>query len=475
MRHIVKKYISFSAGLWIKSLLSFFMVPVISWLVDPSEFGKATMYSTAYAILQILIPFGTPNSFLRFYYQKSEEERSVLLWSCLKVPLLLWGVSSVGLVLSWEAVSLFLVNIKDYTVVLLLSLHALISIFQIFNQNLIRLRERGRLYSAVLLVESCANPIFLFILLPVSGRTFYSVLYAQVLASLASLMVGVFFERNYWFPVKVEKRLVTEVVKYGYPFVFSGIVWLILNWIDRIVLRIYVDFSAIGLYSTAFKLSSVLGLFTSGFSTIWYPYAYQQYEKSPESKTIFSKTLNYVSFFVFLLGFLILGFKDVIFLLFAKTYRSAATISPFLLLSPIMLTLSVVVARGIDFSKKTYWFIISDGTAALFNLVGNFALIPILGAKGAAISTGLSMIIVFAIESSASERLYPVGYNVKRVYLLTSFFVVVALFNTFVMNVIVSSLVSFLGVGMTILVYKDESKKVFTEGLETMRELLHKR
>lgn len=140
-----------------------------------------------------------------------------------------------------------------------------------------------------------------------------------------------------------------------------------------------------------------------------------------------------------------------------------------------MLAVGAVVARGIDFSKKTYWFIISDGTATLFNLVGNFALIPILGAKGAAISTGLSMIIVFAIESFASERLHPVGYDLKRVYLLTCVFVAVALFNTFTTNVILTALVSLAGAGVVMLVYKQEFKRLFSEGLQIVQELLHRK
>ncbi|MGQ9856724.1 MAG: lipopolysaccharide biosynthesis protein [Fervidobacterium sp.] len=471
MEDILKKYLSFSAGIWARAIISFFTVPIVSWVINPNEFGKATMYSTVYSISQILLPVGTPNSFMRFYYQKSEEEKSTLLWSCMEVPILLWAIVSSLAMLFWKSVSFFLVNSEDYKVVVLLSFHMLVGIFQIFNQNLIRLRDRGKLYSVVLLTESIANLMFLFILLPFFHRTFYLILYPQLFSSVVSLIVGIVFERSYWFPIRVQKETLREVLLYGYPFIFSGVVWLVLNWIDRIFLRIYTDFNTIGLYSAAFKLSSILALFTSGFSTIWYPYAYQQQENGNKSKEIFPKVLNYVSLLTFSLSFLILCFKDVVFLLFAKSYRSAASISPFLLLTPIMMTLSVTVARGIDFAKKTYWFVISNSAAALFNFVGNAMLIPIYGAKGAAISTGLSMIIVFIIESTVSTKLYPVDYELWKIYILTGVYIFTALVNTFTLNVFAGVLASFFGAFITIILYIHEFKKLYSEGKRFISEL----
>jgi len=218
-----------------------------------------------------------------------------------------------------------------------------------------------------------------------------------------------------------------------------------------------------------------MNLFTSGFSTLWYPFAYEQYEKNPDNGALFSKVLDYVAFLTFSLGLLVLAFKDVIFLLLAKTYRSSANISPFLLLSPIMLMMSIVVARGIDFSKKTYWFIVSNGFAAIFNLIGNFLLIPIFGARGAALSTGLSFIIVFAIESTVSRRLYPVQYNLTKIYVITTLFCISAAFNTFSTTYIFPSLSSFAVLIVVLYLYKDEFADLLREVTTLFSSVVKKR
>jgi O-antigen/teichoic acid export membrane protein len=464
MNTLIKRYLSFSIGIWIRPIISFITVPIVSWLIDPSEFGKASMYSTFYSILTLVTLFGTSNAFMRFYFQKSEEERNELLWSCLSIPLILWMITSVVLFVFRYQINSFLIGTKDANVHILLSAKVLVGILQNFNLSVIRMRGRGLIYSFLLMLESISYAAFILVFAFCVSRNFYAILYAQLFSVTTSLILGILLERNYWFPVRIRKNLISEVVKYSYPFVFTGLLWWLLTWIDRIVLRMYVDFNEIGLYSTAFKLASIVSLFSSGFSTIWQPYAYEYFENNPENKGVFSKVFDYVSFGVFSLGFLVLVFKDIVFLLFSQSYRSAASISPFLLLSPIMLALAAVVARGIDFAKKTYWYIISDGSAALFNVMGNFLLVPTLGAKGAAISTGLSMIIVFTIEYLASVRYYPVKYKIGRVYTIFAIFIVISWINTFYGGVF-SVASALFGIVITLVFYKNEfvilSRKIF--------------
>jgi O-antigen/teichoic acid export membrane protein len=228
----------------------------------------------------------------------------------------------------------------------------------------------------------------------------------------------------------------------------------------------YTSFAEIGLYSAAFKLIAVMNLFTTGFSTFWYPFAYEQYEKNPENREIFSKVFEYVSFLMLALGLIILSGKNLIFMLFAKSYRSSAYIAPFLLLYPVSIMMAIVVARGIDFAKKTYWFMVSDGVAALFNLFGNLLLIPSLGAKGAALSTGLSFVIVFAIESSVSVRLYPVKYSFKKVYTSIGIFTIVAALNSFIERPSVGVLSGLMGLTLVILLYQDVFKRLVRDVFE---------
>ncbi|WP_041077416.1 lipopolysaccharide biosynthesis protein [Thermotoga caldifontis] len=474
-RDLLKKYISFSLGTWLRTLISFFTTPITTWLINPEEFGKATMFSTVYSILLLVALLGTTNSFLRFFPQKSEQEKQTLLWSCLIPPVLLSILASLVVFIFRSSINTFLVGTSDSKAHVILIATLMTGIFQTFNLNLVRSKGRAILFSTIEVVQSLSQVGFILLYALLVGRNFYALLYAQLFSNLVALMVGMAFERSYWFPVKVNRKLVLEIIKYGYPFVFSGLVWWLLHWIDRLVLRLYTNFSEIGLYSAAFKIISAMNLFTTGFSTLWYPFAYEQYEKNPENQTIFKRALDYVAFLVFSAGFLLLSFKDVIFLLLARSYRPASAIAPFLILNPVMITMAIVVARGIDFSKKTYWFIVSDGTAAVLNLAGNFLLIPIFGARGAAVSTGLCFIVVFAIEAGVSKRLYPVPYDLKKVYYLVAVFVFSAILHTFSQNLFLPVLSSALGLLATIFLYRSEFSKVLSIAADFLKTILHRK
>lgn len=472
---LLKKYLSFSLGTWLKALISFFITPITTWLINPAEFGKATMFSTAYSIFLLVSLLGTTQSFLRFFPQKSDEEKPILLWSCLIVPIFMSILVSLVVFIFKNPVNSFLVGTAASNAHLILIIALVTGIFQTFNLNLARSRGRGIFFSALQVVQSVSQIGFILLYAFFVNRDFYALLYAQVFSNIAALVFGMFFERSYWLPVKIDKGLIHEILKYGYPFIFSGLLWWLLTWTDRFVLRLYTSFSDIGLYSAAFKIITAMSLFTTGFSTLWYPFAYEQYERNPENRMFFKRALDYVAFLVLSAGFLLLSFKDVIFSLLAQSYRSAAQISPFLLLYPLLAVLITIVGRGIDFSKKTYWLIVCNGTAALFNLAGNFLLVPVFGSKGAAMSTAFSFIVLFAIESSVSKKLYPVLYDLKKVYSLVALFILSANLHTFSRNLLLAVSSSVLGLVVTIFLYKSEFLRTLSIGVEFLKSVLHRR
>lgn len=227
-----------------------------------------------------------------------------------------------------------------------------LGIFQTFNQTVIRMAGRGLIYSALQVMNSLSNVGFLIAYAMFVQRNFYALLYAHVFSNLTTLTLGIYLQHEHWLPIKIDKNLLREIFVYSYPVLFSGLLWWLLGWTDRIMLRMYTSFAEIGLYSATFKLIAVMNLFTSGFSTFWYPFAYEQYEKNPENREMFSKVFDYVSFLMLTLALMILSGKNLIFMLFPKSYRSSAYIAPFLLAHPVVVMMAIVVARGIDFAKK---------------------------------------------------------------------------------------------------------------------------
>ena len=79
VRKYLKLFVSFSLGTWIRAIVSFFTTPIITHLMNPDEFGKSAMYTTAFGIANMIVLLGTDQTFVRFFCDYEEQKRSKLL------------------------------------------------------------------------------------------------------------------------------------------------------------------------------------------------------------------------------------------------------------------------------------------------------------------------------------------------------------------------------------------------------------
>ena len=237
------------------------------------------------------------------------------------------------------------------------------------------------------------------------------------------------------------------MIKYGLPFIPAGIIGWIFTSMDRIALRNWSSFNELGLYTAAFKFVFALNIIKTSFSNFWVPISYEYYEKSSSNTLFFSKMFLTISYLMFLLATLMIMSKDLIVLILAKTYRESAVIMPFLVFMPIMWVISEISVIGINFKKKTHWHIWITTISAAVNLIGNIMLVPILGAKGAAISTGISYIVFFFLRTIISRKLYSVEYYLRKTSISIIILCCFAFYATFI-----SYNISHIIIGITLLV-----------------------
>jgi hypothetical protein len=127
---------------------------------------------------------------------------------------------------------------------------------------------------------------------------------------------------------------------------------------------------------------------------------------------------------------------------------------PFLIFNPIMFTISETTCAGIGVSKKSYLNIIVALGACLINLAGNLLLVPVLAGKGAAISTGCSYIVFWALRMILSNRYYYVNYGNAKFLFITLLTAGYALYNTFVRFNWISVVLYAVLIGLLLFLYR---------------------
>ncbi|WP_255993626.1 lipopolysaccharide biosynthesis protein [Clostridium perfringens] len=459
MNILLKKFIEFALGSGITLILGFISSPIITRLIMPDNYGKFSMFNTVTNLILVVVMVGLDQAYVRFFYEEKEDSRKKLLRESIKIPIIINIIFSFILIIFYRPFSKFIVGQYSFSIIVMLIIQNTLGIIGRFALLVVRMQQKGKLYSVLQVITKLtyiAGVLGLFIIF---GNSYNTLVLALILSNLVCVLWAIFTERNEWFGVSKKINLKTtnkELVVFGAPLIFSMAITWIFQSMDKFFIKEFSGYGELGLYSAAFTIIALLNAVQGTFTTFWVPVANEKYVENPaESKKFFSKINLIVSFGMLIIAIGIITFKDFLILLLGPKYRQASNIFPFLVFMPIMYTISETTVLGISFKKKNKNHIYIAIISAIVNLVGNLILVPSLGAKGAAISTGLSYIVFFTARTVISKRLYYVDYNLKMFYISTVLVTVLAIYASFNTSMLILVLLGIVILLIVCLIYRE--------------------
>lgn len=433
---LLKKFIQYAIGNIVVLILGFISSPLITRLISPDEMGKFSMFNMFTSLLIIIVTLGVDQSYVRYYYDIEVKERSLLLKVCFRISMIVNLVVSVVMLAMYKYISQYIVNETTLLVVIVIIFHIACSILSRFALLEIRMKQKANIYSLLNIVMKCAYIVFTIVFFLIFKDNYLTLILATVVSNILMGLLAVIIERKEWLSIEKNINLslrIDKIIRYGIPLVFSLSITWIFQSIDKISIKSFCGFEEIGLYSGAMTIISLLNALQGAFTTFWTPIAFQKYseDKGSEAKEFFKDINEIVSFVMLIFVVLMVVFKDLIIYLLGEKYRSAVFIFPFLVFMPVMYTVSETTVLGVNFKKKTSKHINISIVAAAFNMAGNYVLVPKFGAKGAAISTGLSYIVFFILRTYYSNKYYKVDFKLKKFFIILFFIYILAIYSSF--------------------------------------------
>lgn len=452
MNGLFKKFIEFAIGNGVVLLLGFISSPIITRIISPEELGKSSMFTTFTSLMIVIVMMGIDQAYIRYYYDEDEEVRGGLLGKSLSITIGLNLIVTLVLLLFYKQVSYFIVDNTSFFLIVLILIHTIFSIIGNFAMIHVRMKQKGKLYSSLNVINKASYIIFVGLLFVVFKDNYLTIIIATILSNIVKMVWAIYSERKDWKSIGHINNIKTttrDLVTYGMPFIFSMAITWIFQSVDRVSLRIFSSYEEIGLYTGAMTIIALLNNFQGAFTTFWTPVAYEKYYNNPEDTEFFSNINQIVSAGMLLISIGLIATKDIVIGLLGEEYQGAQFIFPFLVLMPIMYTISETTVLGINFKKKTKYHIYIASFSAIFNVVGNLLLVPKLGAKGAAISTGLAYVIFFLSRTYYAGKLYKIKFYMRRFWICTiSVYILAAYSSIYKFNYVIL----FLSVFSTILV-----------------------
>jgi O-antigen/teichoic acid export membrane protein len=199
---------------------------------------------------------------------------------------------------------------------------------------------------------------------------------------------------SYPWDFEIRKKLML----FSIPAALAGIFTVYMVWVDRIFLGYFFPSESVGIYQAISQFSVLFSVILSSFNSIFSPIIVQLHSNKDltsleEFYRIITKWVVYITSPIFLVIFFYSS--DIIAILFGNQYLEGTI--PLIILTCGQM---VNVATGpVGFlltmtGKQNSWFFIS-ASMLLLNIFLNYLLIPRYGLVGAALSTAISISLLF--------------------------------------------------------------------------------
>lgn len=408
----------------------FLSFPILTRIFSVGEYGLMSLVTTTLFIAVAVVKFGIPNSIVRFYAEYRAADRLPSFFSTLFLALsgfaLLAGACFI------LAVQVFKDLFHDSTLTALLSLASLLIVTGCMSDVLmsfLRAEQRTKLYNVFAILRRYLTLAagILFTLYLVQGVKGYFL--GQLLAGTVILgaLLLVFRKRLALRRENVSKEILTTSLRFGFPLVWAEFGHLLLNYVDRYLIQVYLGAGALGLYTAGYNLATHIT------EAIIYPINYAMTpvymsilvkKGEAETKVFFSKMFRY--FLLVLLpavfGSIAVG-KDMIAVLASKKYLESYTVLSYVLVGQAVYACTIILNSGLFINKKTHVLNNLMIAACAVNILLNMALIPRFGIVGAAQATLLSYTLyaLAVVFYSFREFRFPIDYHHILLYTGASF------------------------------------------------------
>lgn len=396
--------------------INFAIFPLLAYVLTVEEFGVYALLTTFALLSATLFNCGLNRSLERFYLDKEEGNPSAVMSMGLLCEAL-FGLFFIGagLALVFTFKEALLDHQKIEWAAFALALLGCLPT-QLFNLSLNGLRLNFLPWHFTLL-NIAQNTISLTLSLyfviglrwGVAGFVGGMAIGYSLIAPVA---IAILYRRVKW---AWDWQLAKKMLAFGYPFVFVDVSRWIYTSLDRWMLAELADTTEVGLYSMAFKLSTLLIFMISAFSLAWTPQALKAHGQDPNHREQYSRCLTLWFFFLsFVAGGISLFGREVFMLLTPPSYWPAGQLLPWVATGLALFGTTYVTMIAMMITKRTHHLTVLAWAAAGINIVLNLWWIPLWGAQGSAAATLVTYCLLSASYLLLAQRLYPIPLEYSR-------------------------------------------------------------
>ena len=396
------------------TLSNLILLPILTKNLAIADYGAWALIMVTLGLLPWLITLGLPAAMTRFLAAATDKrDIQEAFYSMGFIALLASSIISGLLFLFVPQIAASLFH-NNNTIALLLILNILIACLTFYVLQYFVTFQQIKTYSALTIFNVYLNTALIayFVLL---GHG----IEGAVIALLIQQLVG-FTVTTYLIVAQIgvaipKLRHVRQYLAFGMPLVPANVAGWIVNSSDRYLIALFLGAAAVGYYSPAYTLGSILTMVSAPLAIMLPPVLSKYYDDNniADVRTILTYSLKYYSGIVLPFVFAVSVLSKPL-LLVLTTQQIAANgylVTPLVAAGTALIGASGVVLLILALRKRTAIIGAIWTLSAVLNLSLNLVLIPYLGLIGAAITTFLAFLLAFVLITYYSLREFKFDVN----------------------------------------------------------------
>ena len=408
MKNLKKNFLVYTISNFANSSVPFILLPILTNDFSPSEYGTLSIY-------QAFILFLTPFILLNYqtavsvkYFQTEREIFRQYLSSSLLVPIL-------GLLIIQILIFIFAASLHELFQIPLLYIHLLP--FFTFSQSIVklilvvfRITEESINYGIYQFALTLFNLLLSLYFVIGLGFSWEGRIFGIVFSNIIFSFLGFYILLKKKLILKsINRSYIKDNILFGAPLVLHIVGTAVMTISDRLFISKMINNSALGIYTVAYQIGTILMLVISSMDLAWGPQAYKLMKTNRISS--FRKLFKYQSFMYFgiivCFLFIYLSIPVVYNFFIDHNYHDGIDYVFWIMIGYVFQGFYALNSKIFTFRRKTFLLSRITFSAALLNIVFNYFFIKRFGVIGAAYSTALSWFLFFMISMLISIRLYP--------------------------------------------------------------------
>ena len=448
---IFKDFFVYGLGTVLTKVIAFISLPIYTRVFLPEVYGELELFLIIGSLFSAFLNVGLDSS-LSFFFKiggNFDDKKTTTVSSIFFISIV-WGIFLLLLVTR-------ILNFIDFTpeqikiyfyVLIIFFIETLINLLL----NVLRLEMKSKKYTFYQVLNGLLSNFLSLSFVLFWDPTIEKLLMGRLLASAIIFPPLILSNLNFIDFKKVGGKSIKLILLFGIPLFPAAFFDYIFNYTDRILIKNYLNFDQLGIFSAGARLSLIISLITSSFTLAILPHLLEAIDQK-NKKFIKSLQNNFfwIADIVILLFFI--SSELICFILLGESFRGVFVILGFYVIHPVYSASYNLVSVGIWKSKKTYLSSLTMFISCLLNIILTIFFIQFFGLIGVAMSTAISSLFWIYLTAYISEKIFSTGMN-KSSFLRDKFILILSVMAmTYFFSELDSKLIQYLSVSLVLLFF----------------------